>query len=119
VAKVRGQAGTDWRTELCTGNLSNRGIRITVVAGNDSTLDLRTLVNRGSDDTVCHDDVIADLFNRSSFNRWLLTAAYPDDGICRMPIQMDLYGKDHVIGDLLLRCTPSQQFVAVRMAAVG
>jgi len=78
VAKTLGRAGTDWRSELCVGNLSSMDLTVTIAYGNMDTLDGGYAVIP-ADETWCWDDLIDFGSGWTSFSGWLWVIAYEDD----------------------------------------
>ena len=69
VAKVLGQAGTDWRTEACVTNLADGPIEIRV-ALEGSPPHVRYVELNGHQ-TVCSEDVVAELFQLTDYTGWM------------------------------------------------
>jgi hypothetical protein len=79
VVKAFGQGGTDWRSELCVGNLSGSEITVTIMYGSsDYDID-GGWVDIPGDETYCWQDIIQDGFGENSFSGWLWVIADEDD----------------------------------------
>ena len=69
VAKVQGQAGTDWRTEACVTNLADDPIEIRVAL--EGSPPHVTYVELNGHVTACSEDVVAELFQLTDYTGWM------------------------------------------------
>lgn len=77
--KAFGQGGTDWRSELCVGNLSGMELSVVIMYGSNEYDVDGGWVDIPGDETYCWEDILGDGFGLSSYSGWLWVTADEDD----------------------------------------